>query len=411
MTRRLLPALLLSALGLPAAALAQTAPDLRLSGEVRLRTEFDARTPEATDHATLLRTRLGLGATVSPQARLFAQLQDARALGEGPGTTQARALRLDLHQAWVELGDTVLGRPWTARLGRQEIALGDERLVGAVGWTNVGRSFDGARLRTGGLDLIATTIRETARLGDAGLLPRANEGVARDHLFGGAHLQGRHGAMYLFHDRGGTAAGRVEVDRTTPGARLAVASGALAFSAEGAAQVGRQTVEATGERQQIRAWMGVGRAGWSRPAGALRNVTLGVDWLSGGDDPLGAEYRAFNTLYGTNHRFYGFMDLFLDPAAQTGGRGLVDALASTTVALGPRLPLEVTAHHFQLARSAPEGRNLGWEVDLTLPFPAAQGVRGLTGYSLFRTGSAAPAAALPPGEWLHWAFVQLSVAF
>src|SRR5690606_22845165 len=33
------------------------------------------------------------------------------------------------------------------RLGRQELAYGNERLVGAVGWSNVGRSFDAALLR------------------------------------------------------------------------------------------------------------------------------------------------------------------------------------------------------------------------------------------------------------------------
>jgi hypothetical protein len=412
MPRRPTALLALALFAAPAPLAPQEAPSLRWSGEVRLRSELDDRSAgRGADHATLLRTRLGLAATVSPAARVFAQLQDARALGEGTGTVQAQALRLDMHQAWLELSDSAGGRPWSLRLGRQEIALGDERLVGAVGWTNVGRAFDGARLRSGGFELFAATVRERDLVGDAGLAPRENEGLDRDHAFGGVWMQGSRGAAWLLHDRNGTAAGRVDVDRTTPGGRLALSGGGLSLTLDASAQHGRQTIAATGARQDVRAWMVAGRGGWAAPARRLRAAGVGVDWLSGDADPADGTYGAFQTLYGTNHRFYGFMDLLLDPAAQTGGRGLVDVLGTLTVAPGPRLPLEVTLHRFLLDRTAPTGRDLGWEADLTLPFPAVSGVRGLAGYSAFRGGKAAPAAGLASGAWLQWAYVQLTAAF
>jgi len=35
------------------------------------------------------------------------------------------------------------------KIGRQELIYGDERLIGAFGWNNIGRVFDAAKLRSG----------------------------------------------------------------------------------------------------------------------------------------------------------------------------------------------------------------------------------------------------------------------
>ena len=52
----------------------------------------------------------------------------------------------DLHQAFVTLGN-LKEFPVSAKVGRQELSYGDERLIGAFGWHNIGRVFDGAKLR------------------------------------------------------------------------------------------------------------------------------------------------------------------------------------------------------------------------------------------------------------------------
>lgn len=415
-----LPALLAAALVSPTTLAAQAAPTAPVVpqwvGEVRVRTEMDRRTADtAADHATLLRTRLGVRVPVSPRVLLFAQLQDARAFGEEENTlTDASADRLDLHQGWIQLADTVAGLAAELRVGRQEMAFGDERLVGAVGWSNTGRAFDAARLRVGALKLWAADLRERDRLLPVGTDPRRNTGAEGDHLFLGAYLDARPGDLYLLHDRNAAEGPAAGIDRTTAGGRVELRGTAGPWlEGEAAYQFGRRERVGPAEREQdVRAWMAVGRAGW-RPAHApLRNAWAGVDWLSGDDDPADGTYGAFHTLYGTNHKFYGLMDLFLDPAAQTGGRGLVDAQAGATLALSDRHALEVAVHRFALARRAAEGRALGWEADLTLPFPLAPGMRGLAGYSLFRTGEAAPAAGLPEsGRTLHWGYLQLQVAF
>jgi hypothetical protein len=136
--------------------------------------------------------------------------------------------------------------------------------------------------------------------------------------------------------------------------------------------------------------------------------------LSGDDAPGSNTYRAFNTLYGTNHRFYGYLDLFLDPAARTQDRGLIDGMASVTLGLSRSVALEVDAHGFWLHRAMPsaDDRLIGWELDLTMPVRLGTGQQLHLGYSAFRNGAAAPLIGLGSenGFW-HWAYVQATFSF
>jgi hypothetical protein len=53
---------------------------------------------------------------------------------------------VDFHQAYVTLGNHK-EFPLSLKLGRQELSYGDERLIGAFAWNNIGRTFDAAKLR------------------------------------------------------------------------------------------------------------------------------------------------------------------------------------------------------------------------------------------------------------------------
>ena len=37
-------------------------------------------------------------------------------------------------------------------------------------------------------------------------------------------------------------------------------------------------------------------------------IGVGIDYLSGDDGQDADKYKVFNTLYATNHKYYGFMD-------------------------------------------------------------------------------------------------------
>ncbi|MEX2610145.1 MAG: alginate export family protein [Gemmatimonadota bacterium] len=398
----------------PPVALQAQESGVRFGGEVRVRHELERPiTTGSFDQFTLLRTRLGVQAALAEGARALIQFQDSRVFGEESSTFDASAELLDLHQGYLELVQPALGRQLTLRAGRQEMILGNERLVGAVGWSNTGRSFDGARLDVAAPDggrcfsVFAATVAERGERFSAGA-------EDDDHLFAGLTVGGGPLEAWLLHDRAATYRSFTGVDRTTLGARADVALGG-AFDAwlEGAYQAGNQ-VQGVALDQDIGAWFAGGRLSWDAAAGALTGLSAGVDYLSGDEDPLDGNYGAFNTLYATNHKWYGYLDLFLDPAGRTADRGLIDAVATGRLNAVGDHTLQVDVHRFWTAaeQSSAEARALGWELDLTLPVPLGPTHALLLGYSAFRNGAAAPLAGLGgDGETWHFAYLQATVAF
>ena len=65
---------------------------------------------------------------------------------EDKRTSLARRGHLRLAPGCVTLGNPK-EFPVTLKVGRQELSYGDERLVGAFDWNNIGRVFDAAKLR------------------------------------------------------------------------------------------------------------------------------------------------------------------------------------------------------------------------------------------------------------------------
>jgi hypothetical protein len=397
----------------------QAGPGTAVSGEVRLRSEAARPSSlEEWDNFTLMRTRIGLLATLNPQVRAFVQLQDSRVFGQAPTTLSPAANTFDLHQGYLELSSTLGELPVALRAGRQEIVLGNERLVGAVGWHNVGRSFDAARLSLGSArtPLSGGLFLATVHEGNASYRGLSGNHLEKDHWFTGAFAATRLLEGYALYDNNAHERSFSGIDRATLGARLqAPATSRFIGSLEGAYQTGSQQAR-VGEsvvEQDIQAYFAGARAGVKTGVAVLPSLGVGVDYLSGGESATGSEYRAFNTLYATNHRYYGYMDLFLNPAARTKDRGLVDAMLNARTGLGRAGVLEIDVHRFSLANtSGISDAEIGWELDLTYPFRIAEAGRFVFGYSVFRGGSAAPALGLgADGKISHWGFLQAAVPF
>ncbi len=414
-----------------AAAPAAAQPSLdsvTIHGEVRVRGEADRPgSGVRSDAFALLRTRLGVRARVGGNVRLMAELQDSRAFGEEASTTDGSANALDMHQGWLELYGRYAFSDLALRVGRQEIVLGNERLMGAVGWSNTGRSFDGARVdvrRAGATDgwrgmAFAATVQERGRRHGT-LAPGVTSEA--DHLLAGIFATDGAIEGMVVHDRAARYRSWADVDRTTGYVRFRTAPmpmlGGVHLDLEGSYQIGDQVpllADGTlGGPQDVRAWFAGGRL--VRPgSGRVPTLTLGADWLSGDDDPADGTYRAFNTLYATNHKWYGFMDLFLDPAANTRDRGLVDAVLGASLPVSPIATLRADVHGFWTAADGPGPggeRWLGWELDLTMPV-RVNATSGLElGYSLFTPGPAGEAVGLGgDGNLRHWGYVQMRVGF
>jgi hypothetical protein len=122
---------------------------LGFGGEYRMRVEgFDGGgfNVDTRDDYALNRVRLNMRVSPTYWVRFQFQAQDAQVFWkntapDGPPFENT----MDLRQAYVEFGKTETPTV-LLRVGRQELAFGEMRLIGHLNWTNTARSFDAARL-------------------------------------------------------------------------------------------------------------------------------------------------------------------------------------------------------------------------------------------------------------------------
>lgn len=367
--------------------------------------------------------RFAVRADPAPGATVIFQLQDSRVLGTERSSVAGATDVFDLHQGYLQLNGETDARVLMVRAGRQEIALGNERLVGSVNWSNTGRSFDGvlatlappARGSAAAawvLTAFGAVIEERGRR-FGGTAPATG---SADHSLLGAFLTTGPAASTadapLLYDGGMRYRSFADAKRLTLDMHLRRHLAPVRVELEGAGQTGTQrflladTTRFTSQR--VRAWLlGVRLAAAVARRG---DVTLGVDALSGDDVPADATYTAFSTMFATNHPYYGLIDIIGDPAASTRDHGLVDAFAlgawRVHDAFTPRLEL----HRFSLERS--RSTILASEVDLVAPFRLTTASAVEFGYSAFRPGADSPAVGLgAPGAVRQWLYLQLRAGF
>jgi hypothetical protein len=121
---------------------------LRVRGEFRERIEgFQGSgfIENRDDSYALSRVRINTTITASKHLSFQANVQDARVANKNVGPTTAPFRGpFDLRTGFADIGDAKahIG----ARLGRQELAFGEQRLLGHLAWVNTGRTWDAARM-------------------------------------------------------------------------------------------------------------------------------------------------------------------------------------------------------------------------------------------------------------------------
>ncbi len=339
--------------------------EVSVSGEIRPRLEARTAPVQPSFERTTMRLRIRVEARPEPSVRIVAELQDVRTWGEEQSTlADYSADNLDLHQGFF---DVTLGERWSARIGRQEIAFGGERLMGAVGWAQQGRSFDAVRATLLASGFIIDVFRaqlseEAAGRGEDSALFGVYAVASR-----GSHSLDSFG--FLSRSRpGGTR-------QWTSGVRAHGRLGALAYRVEGAAQFGRRS----GER--VRGWMFGARLGHALPH-PFGNLSVWYDHLSGDAAPGDGTVRTFETLFATNHKFYGLADLFLNIPVDTGGRGLRDLALKWSLDAPAGTRVGADFHAFRVAEGSGLGTaRLAEEVDVTLAYDANSALRLTVGWS------------------------------
>ncbi len=117
---------------------------LHFSGEIKLQCGILGDFFRNTDDSYLL-TRLRLNMAIKPTSwlKFYLQGEDAHTIGASQ-TDLLLPLQqdtMDLRLAYVDLGD-IEKKEFRVRLDRQDLAFGEERLIGPANWLNTPRSFD-----------------------------------------------------------------------------------------------------------------------------------------------------------------------------------------------------------------------------------------------------------------------------
>jgi hypothetical protein len=384
------------------------APKIAVTGQVRLRSEWDDRRVLADERVNVHLLRSRLRATAHPLAwiTVLGEVQDARFLGEsdpaqGRGTTDASAPQLDMHQAFAQV-DTPLHLPLRLRFGRQEMTFANERLVGVSAWSNTGRSFDGVRATwhaARSLNVDGWAHRLSA---PAAAAPGAQNFYGAWATWTPAPAVAVDG--FALRDdntariRRGGDLGRRVLGRSTLGASLRGTAGRLAVELEGAGQTGRGAASDSTAREEIRAFMESVTASVALLPRTQTRLGGVFTVLSGDGSPADGHDGRFSTLFGTNHRLYGTMDIVPELA---GTHGLVDVGATLAHAPLPALRLLLEGHRFRAHRG---GGSFGSEADLTATWRAAPPFEISGGASAF-----APAGLLETrlgGGTRVWAYLQ-----
>src|SRR5690606_27004302 len=114
------------------------------------------------------------------------------------------------------------------------------------------------------------------------------------------------------------------------------------------------------------------------------NFSIGAAYelLSGTDRTETEKDRTFNTLYATNHKFYGTMDYFIALPRDTKNGGLQDIYATVQYEPVQHLKLRLDGHQFSLAEDITDptapgqtlDRNLGVEIDFQAAYALTKDV-------------------------------------
>jgi alginate export protein len=363
----------------------QAQDNVKISAQIRPRFQFDNK--DFTDVTsgqsfTELRSRLGVQFTPLKTLTIFAQLQDSRIFGTEPSTL-ANTSNVDLHQAYFLLKQ-LFNLPIHLKAGRMEVVYGPQRLMGAVGWSNVGRSFDGiiVTVKTEKVEFDLFALKETETFNDGDSLDLqvlglySNLNIAKDYK-----IQPFFIAQVMFPINA--------LSRYTTGIYISGSHGGFFHEAEFAFQFGKITPDSL--QKDISAMMGALNIGYKINAKVKPTISAGVDYLSGDDGSDRSKTKVFNTLYGTNHKYYGFMDYFINIPANTLGLGLMDIHGKFSFMPASILTLKFAYHMFMSAEDftlvdGSTTKEFGSELDVTAILDYNEYVKFETGFSFFSPG-------------------------
>ncbi|MCB0448938.1 MAG: alginate export family protein [Confluentibacter sp.] len=341
-----------------------------LDGEFRPRAEyrngFGSIIPDAADAGFGISTRARLNAGYTTETyKFYLSLQDVMVWGEN-----RQILPYDqnnsfaIFEAWADVN---LGSGFSTKLGRQVISYDDQRIFGGLDWAQQGRNHDAALLQ----------YKKDKFMLDLGLAfsqdysdPTGFRSIGTGYNTTGFFTYKTMQYIYLkqaWESLSGSLLllnngfQKFETDTVTPdgvnslqtlGTHLDYKKDSFGVAANAYLQMGDQVKSAY-------------LLGLDVTYKASQKVGLGAGFeIISGNDTSTAKSEAFFPLFGTNHKFNGFMDYFY-VGNHVNNIGLFDVHVSANFTLSETSSLAVTALNFSGQKELPSGeKSLATEVDL-----------------------------------------------
>ncbi|WP_119350106.1 hypothetical protein [Mariniphaga sediminis] len=376
-----------------------------LSGEFRPRTEFSRGYKSLADDGqdlstiTTQRTRLNaLFATDGLTTKLV--LQDVRYWGSQPQLVTNEDYATSVHEAWAEVK---LAKNFSLKAGRQELIYDDHRIFGNVGWAQQARSHDVALFK---IENEITLHLGIAHHENADVTTNFYNGpdAYKDLQFLWFNKKWEQTGLSLLFLNNGVPFFVSEQEQENRYSQTL--GGRITHSLEDVSLAANLYIQ-TGEHvsgNDIRAM------NFLLEASLKNGITAGLEHLSGNSYDKNDKVYAFNPLYGTNHKFNGFMDYFY-VGNHINSVGLNDIYVKYNYKKD-KFGFNGHLHYFTSAGkiSADAKSYLGTELDLGISYKVQPNAILSAGWSVMFAGESME--LLKGGDHTagqHWGYIMLSV--
>ncbi|MCB0806476.1 MAG: alginate export family protein [Bacteroidales bacterium] len=408
-----------------------------ISGQFRPRYEYrhgyKTLAPDDASAANFIsqRTRLNLK-YADDWFKIGLSLQNVGVWGETGTLSSSDVNGIALHEAW---GEILFSKKFSLKAGRQEIIYDDHRIFGSVDWAQQGRSHDAA--------IVTFKPKDDCRF-DLGFAYNSNmESNFKEYYFTSEYKTfqyihwhrgfGDFGISVLILNNGlpwinfsDTTGAKKPPEKIaysqTLGTRLTYKKNKISANGAFYLQTGKISADTTkdGKMESTRDLSGLYfSANFTYQVCTKFSAGAGFEYLSGNSmkDPSKTD-EAFKPLYGTNHKFNGWMDYFY-VGSHMQSVGLLDFYVPLTFK-ADKFTATITPHFFQSAgelvgkdeNGALVGydKNLGTEVDLSLGYAISPSATIKAGYSqMFATSSMELLKGGNSENTNNWAWVMIDL--
>lgn len=350
----------------------------KLSGEFRPRTEVShgyktlAYEGQYASTFTSQRSRLNFAYT-NDWIKTQLVIQDVRRWGNQAQLVGNEDYALSLHQSWAEI---IFTPEFSLKTGRQELVYDDSRIFGNVGWAQQARSHDVALFKF-----------EKDFKVHFGIAHHENSDITNNNYDGPDAYKD---LQFVWFNNNWDNAGLslLFLNNGVP-----VMEDGKQNTKYGQTMGGRFTTATKRFKIASNLYYQTGKHSSGKDISALNflleasmsNLTLGYEYISGTafDE---SDYKSFTPLYGTNHKFNGYMDYFY-VGNHIGSVGLNDVYLKWKYTKD-KFGFNVHLHYFGAAAkiAADVSNYLGTELDLSATWAFKPMVNISAGFSTLAAG-------------------------